>query len=317
MHILVTGGAGFIGSHLCDHLLRGGHSVVVVDDLSLGVRANIAHLQDRDDFAFHEMSMLDPEFGTVIDEGGFECVFHMAANSDIQAGSRDRRVDLDKTFSTTWNTLEHMARNRVPKLVFASTSAIYGDVQEPTGEDFGPLIPVSFYGAAKLASEAYCAAYSHRNNIQTWVYRFPNVVGSRATHGVILDFVRRLIDEPTVLRVLGDGTQEKPYLYVHDLIEAMLFAWTHAKPEPYEVFNIGPTTATRVRRIAEIVVDKMGLTGKARIEYGAEPIGWPGDVPKFAYDLTKINRLGWAPTGSSDEAVIRAAVDIIAEQSGR
>ena len=316
MRILVTGGAGFIGSHLCDHLLKDGHSVVAVDDLSLGLKANVEHLLSRDDFELHELSILEPAFGKVVAEGKFDCVFHLAANSDIQAGSKDRKVDLDKTFLTTWHTLEHMARNKVPQLLFASTSAIYGEVEEPTGEDYGPLIPVSFYGAAKLASEAYCSAYAHRHDIRTWAFRFPNVVGSRATHGVILDFVRRLIDEPSVLRVLGDGTQEKPYLYVHDLIGAILHAWKNATPEPYEVFNVGPETATRVRSIAEIVVDKMGLSETARIEYGKEPFGWPGDVPKFAYDLRKIHGLGWKPSGSSDEAVIRAAVDIIAEQRG-
>lgn len=315
MNILITGGAGFIGSHLCDHLIEGGHTVTVVDDLSLGLRSNIEHLLARDDFHFHELSILEPAFEQVFADNRFDCVFHLAANSDIQAGSRDRRVDLDKTFLTTWTTLELMAQHGVRQLVFASTSAIYGEVSEPTAEDFGPLIPVSFYGAAKLASEAYASAYSHRNEIQTWVFRFPNVVGSRATHGVILDFVRRLIDEPSVLTVLGNGTQEKPYLYVHDLVGAMLFAWTHAKPAPYEVFNVGPQTATRVRSIAEIVVDKMGLSGKARIEYGEQPFGWPGDVPKFAYDLSKITALGWTPSGSSDDAVIRAAVDIIAEQT--
>lgn len=317
MHILVTGGAGFIGSHLCDHLLRDGHSLVVVDDLSLGVRSNIEHLLDREDFTFHELSMLEPAYESIVADGKFDCVFHLAANSDIQAGSRDRTVDYDKTFLTTWRTLEFMTRAKVPRLVFASTSAIYGEVEEPTSEDYGPLIPVSFYGAAKLAGEAYASAYSHRSDIQTWVYRFPNVVGSRATHGVILDFVRRLIDEPSVLRVLGDGSQEKPYLYVHDLIEAMLFAWNNAEPKPYEVFNIGPQTATRVRSIAEIVVDKMGLSGSARIEYGKEPRGWPGDVPKFAYDLSKIIALGWSPKATSDDAVVRAAVDIIAEQRAK
>jgi UDP-glucose 4-epimerase len=317
MHILVTGGAGFIGSHLCDHLLEAGHSVVAVDDLSLGVRENLAHLQGRSDFAFEEMSVLSSEFFDLVGRGGFECVFHMAANSDIQAGSRDRQVDLDKTFMTTWKTLEAMGQHGIGQLVMASTSAIYGDVAEPTAEDYGPLIPVSFYGAAKLASEAYCSAYAHRSDIQTWVFRFPNVVGSRATHGVILDFVRRLIDEPSTLRVLGDGTQEKPYLYVHDLIRAMLLAWTNADPTPYEVFNVGPTTATRVRSIAEIVVDQMGLTGRAAIEYGSEPFGWPGDVPKFAYDLSKITALGWTASGASDDAVRRATADIIAEQTGR
>ncbi len=316
MRILVTGGAGFIGSHLCDCLVREGHRIAIVDDLSLGRRENIAHLLGRSDVVFHELSVHESGFDGVVRDGGFECVFHMAANSDIQAGSRDRRVDLEKTFLTTWAVLEAMARHRVGQLIFASTSAIYGETAELIGEDFGPLVPVSFYGAAKLAGEAYVSAYAHRHDIRSWVFRFPNVVGSRATHGVILDFVVRLKEHPEILHVLGDGSQMKPYLYVHDLIDAILLAWKKVEPAPYEVFNVGPDTATRVSRIAEIVVEKMGLSGETRIEYGDGPVGWPGDIARFAYDLRKISALGWRPSGPSDEAVARAAVDIIAEQTG-
>lgn len=316
MRILVTGGAGFIGSHLCDRLLDAGHSTVAVDDLSLGRTANIAHLADRPDFGFEELSILDPAFEALVGESGFDAVFHLAANSDIQAGSRDRRVDLDKTFLTTWHVCEAMALHGVRQLVFASTSAIYGDVPEATDEDHGPLAPISFYGAAKLAGEAFCSAYAHRHDIRTWVYRFPNVVGPRATHGAILDFVEKLEKDASVLDVLGDGTQQKPYLYVHDLLDAMLLAWQRADPEPLEVFNIGPESATRVRAIAEAVVEAMGLEGKAEIRYGDEPRGWPGDVPRFAYDLGKIHGIGWRAGNTSDEAVRRAVGDVLAERSG-
>jgi UDP-glucose 4-epimerase len=203
----------------------------------------------------------------------------------------------------------------VEQLVFASSSAIYGEVSIPTSEDFGPLIPISFYGAAKLASEAYCSAYAHRHDIKTWVFRFPNVVGSRATHGVVLDFILKLKNNPDELQVLGDGSQTKPYLYVHDLIDAMTLAWRSVNPEPFEVFNIAPETATRVSDIAEMVVKKM--QPGARIVYGTEPIGWPGDVPTFAYDMSKIRSLGWKPSGSSDAAVAQAVMDVIAEQADR
>ncbi len=315
MRIIVTGGAGFIGSHLCDRLVEEGHSVVAVDDLSLGRTENLAHLAGRADFRFEEVSILDPAFDTLVGEVDFDAVFHMAANSDIQAGSRDRRVDLDRTFLTTWHVCESMARHGVRQLVFASTSAIYGDVPEATHENHGPLIPISFYGAAKLAGEAYCSAYAHRHDIRTWVYRFPNVVGSRATHGVILDFVEKLEKDGSVLDVLGDGTQEKPYLYVHDLLDAMLLGWDRVVPAPLEVFNIGPESATRVRSIAEAVVAAMGLRGEVEIRYGDEPRGWPGDVPRFAYDLGKIHALGWKAANTSDEAMRRAVKDVLAERS--
>lgn len=315
MQILVTGGAGFIGSHLCDYLISLDHRLTIVDDLSLGRKENIQHiLCEPADVDFHAISVLDRAFEELVLDTDFDCVFHLAANSDIAAGSRDRRVDLDKTFLTTWTVLECMAKAGIDQFVFASTSAIYGDVAEPTNEDFGPLLPESFYGAAKLASEAYCSAYAHRHNIRTWVVRFPNVIGSRATHGVIFDFVRRLKEDPSVLRVLGDGSQDKPYLYVHDLVDAILHVWQRAEPAPYEVYNVGPGTSTQVRRIAEIVLEGMKLLGKTPIEYGSEPIGWPGDIPKFAYDTRKIEALGWRCERSSDMAVAQAAADIIAEQ---
>lgn len=313
MRILVTGGAGFIGSHLCDRLVEAGHRIVAVDDLSLGRRVNIAHLDHHAHFVFRKMSILDPAFESLMQAEGFDAVFHLAANSDIQAGSKSRRVDLDRTFLTTWSVCENMARSSVRQLVFASTSAIYGEVEEPMSEDYGPLNPISFYGAAKLASEAYCSAYAHRHDIRTWVFRFPNVVGPRATHGVILDFIRKLKDNASLLEVLGDGTQQKPYLYVHDLLDAILLAWERYTPEPYDVFNVGPESATRVRTIAESVVEAMGLKTVATIRYGNEPRGWPGDVPRFAYDLTKIHGLEWKAQCSSDEAVRRAVSDILEE----
>ena len=316
MRVLVTGGAGFIGSHVCDVLLAEGHKVVVVDDLSLGSKSNIEHTFDlARAVEFHEMSILESDFSDLVEEGGFDCVFHMAANSDISAGSSNRRIDLDKTFLTTWTVLEAMAKAGIKQLVFASTSAIYGDISEPTDENFGPLHPISFYGAAKLASEAYCSAYAYRHDIRTWVFRFPNVVGPRATHGVILDFVRRLKEDPRVLRVLGDGSQEKPYVFVRSLVQAIMHGWKNADPAPFESFNIGPITATRVSRIAEIVVAEMNLTGSTRIEYGSEPIGWPGDVPTFAYDTRKMEGLGWRSEQSSDDAVVLAARHIVAEQT--
>ena len=316
MRVLITGGAGFIGSHLCDRLVSAGHRTVAVDDLSLGRAANLAHLAARENFAFQEMSVLDEAFESLMQAERFDVVFHLAANSDIQAGSVSRRVDLERTFLTTWSVCENMARCGVGQLILASTSAVYGETDRPAAEDHGPLTPISFYGAAKLASEAYASAYAHRHAIRTWVFRFPNVVGPRATHGVIFDFVRKLRSNGNRLDVLGDGTQEKPYLYVDDLLEAILLAWERRTPEPYEVFNVGPGSATRVRTIAEGVVAAMGLEGSAAIRYGTEARGWPGDVPKFAYNLDKIHSLGWKERRSSDDAVRQAIRDVVSEVPG-
>lgn len=314
--ILVTGGAGFIGSHLCDALRGRGHHLVVVDDLSLGRRSNIAHLLSGSNATeLHVMSIADPDFAPLVRESKVDTVFHLAANSDIAAGSKNRRVDLERTFLTTWQVLEAMAEVGVSELIFASTSAIYGDVPTPTDEDYGPLLPVSFYGAAKLAGEAYCSAYAFRHGIRTWTVRFPNVVGSRATHGVIFDFVTRLIADASVLTVLGNGKQEKPYLHVSDLLRAIMHVWDNVNPEPYEVFNVSPRSSSKVETIAELVLQAMGIDGKTELQYGSEPAGWPGDVPTFSYDPSKIEALGWRCSMSSDEAVRAAANEVVAQLS--
>jgi UDP-glucose 4-epimerase len=291
---------------------------VIVDDLSLGRQSNVAHLLKGPNSAeLHVKSVLDTDFPSLVEDAKVNAVFHLAANSDIAAGSRDRRVDLERTFLTTWHVLESMAVCGIRELVFASSSAIYGDVSTPTDEDFGPLCPVSFYGAAKLASEAYCSAYAERHGIRTWTVRFPNVVGARATHGVIYDFINRLLVDPSVLKVLGDGTQQKPYLHVSDLVRAMLLLWDTVTPRPYEVVNVAPSSTTSVRRIAHLVLEAMQLVGRTELMFGTAPTGWPGDVPKFSYDTSKIDALGWQGSMSSDEAVRRATTEIAAELSCR
>ena len=214
MKILVTGGAGFIGSHLCDALLARNHQVTAIDDLSLGSIKNIAHLKNVGNFSFVESDLLDlPSLRQLFEENSFDMVFHLAANSDIQKGGMDPEVDYNLTFKTTYRVLQCMKEYGLKKLFFSSTSAIYGETSEVLKENYGPLQPVSNYGASKLASEAFISAFSASYEIQTWITRFPNVVGERFTHGVIYDFINRLRDEPTVLRVLGNGEQYKPYLY--------------------------------------------------------------------------------------------------------
>ena len=192
MRILVTGSAGFIGSHLCDRLLERHASVWCVDNLHLGRRRNIAHLGGNNRFHFIELDVLDRRaLGTLFADAGFDAVFHLAANSDIGAGSADPELDLRLNQLTTTTVLETMPAHGVRRLFFASTSAIFGETSEILHEDFGPLRPISFYGASKLAAEAYISAYSHLLGVAAVVLRFPNVVGERATHGVIYDFLRK------------------------------------------------------------------------------------------------------------------------------
>ena len=311
MKILVTGGAGFIGSHLCDALVAAGNSVIAVDNLSLGRESNLRQLEGSGDFQFQKGDVLDQDwFEPLVDEGGFECVFHMAANSDIARSHSDPRVDLDNTFLTTFHILEAMRKAGVSKLVFASTSAVYGEVQGEVREDYGPLKPISHYGAAKLASEGFISSYAENYGIRSWITRFPNVVGSRATHGAVYDFVRKLRRTPMRLEVLGDGTQEKPYLSVHDLVQAILLVWERTAAS-VNIYNVGATTRSKVSDIARIVIEEGPKP--AEITYSGGDRGWIGDVPKFAYDLSAITALGWSPTMTSDEAVRAAARAIWAE----
>jgi UDP-glucose 4-epimerase len=303
--ILVTGAAGFIGSHLCDRLVQRGHSVTAVDNLSLGRRAHLAQLDSLSDFRFAEMDVADvPQLNALFEAERFDSVFHMAANSDIARSHANPETDFGNTLRTTYAVLEAMRRNGVRQIVFASTSAIYGEAQGRVREDYGPLLPISHYGAAKLASEAFISSYGVNYGIRAWIARFPNVVGERATHGAVYDFVHKLRRTPGRLQVLGDGTQVKPYLHVADLLDGILLAWDRMD-EQTSFFNLGGTTRCTVRRMAEIVVEESGQD--AVIDYTGGDRGWIGDVPSVDYDTNKIRALGWEPKLDSEAAVRRAA----------
>jgi UDP-glucose 4-epimerase len=309
--ILLTGGAGFIGSHLADRLLAGGHSVVCVDDLSLGRKSNIAHNLANKRFAFVKTDVSDlKKLSAVFKKHKFDCVFHLAANSDIQAGGKCPDIDLSRTFMTTYTVLEAMRLHGVKKLVFASTSAVYGEAEKPLREDMRTR-PVSLYGAGKLSSEAWISAFCENFDMQAWVLRFPNVVGSRATHGVIFDFLRKLKKDPSRLPVLGNGKQKKPYLHVSDLVDGILFVFNHAK-ERYNCYNIAGRGATTVSDIAKLCVAAAGLKN-VRLEYTGSDRGWKGDVPRFSYDLSAITKLGWKSSMDSTKVVERAAKEIASE----
>ena len=313
MKILVTGGAGFIGSHLVDRLIEEDHEVLCIDNLSLGKEENIKHHRKDSNFRFIKMDLLEKNaLNRIFKENGFNCVFHLAANSDIEEGRKNLDIDLRNTFMTTFNILDCMRKNGVPQIVFASSSAIYGELDKPLSEDTGPLLPISFYGAAKLCSEAYISAFCASNNIQAWILRFPNVVGERATHGVVFDFINKLKRNPRELTILGNGKQEKPYMYIKDLVEGIIFVWKNSK-EKINCFNLGVDSSTTVNKIAEIVIKEIGLDG-IKLKYAGGDRGWVGDVPRFEYELSKIHKLGWKAKRSSDEAVKKAVRALLSKE---
>jgi UDP-glucose 4-epimerase len=316
MKCLVTGAAGFIGSHLIDALLVLGATAVGIDNLRLGRRENLKTAFTFSRFTFYEADVNDLTAcrKIIVKENrsaSFDVVWHLAANSDIRAGVADPAVDLRDTFLTTHHLLKLMRELGLGQLAFASTSAIYGVHPGLLREDTGPLFPISNYGAMKLASEAIISAALESFLQRAWIFRFPNVVGSRSTHGAVYDFVQKLKQNPTELEVLGDGSQQKPYFHVSDLIEAMLFITEHAK-EKLNYFNIGTAdSVTTVRYIAEAVVKRMAP--EARIRYTGGAKGWVGDVPRFDYSIEKLKALGWEPQLTSNQAVDRAVEEVVAE----
>jgi len=312
---LITGGAGFVAVNLTRRLLKEGGAVLALDDLSRGRRELVAEFDSHPHFSFRQVDCSDLEaLSAAIREAAAPVahVWHLAANSDIPAGVADPRIDRDRTFLTTFAVLEAMRRHEIPELHFASSSAIYGDLGErEIHEDIGPLQPISNYGAMKLASEAQIRAAVEAFLPRADIFRFPNVIGVPATHGVIFDFIRKLKATPDQLQVLGDGTQQKAYLHVDDLIDAMLHV--SQIEGRYKVFNIGPKDdGVTVRMIAQTVRDR--ISPKADIVFGEGNRGWVGDVPRFRYSTQRLAASGWSPQLDSTQAMVRAVDEIAREE---
>lgn len=302
MRTLVAGGAGFIGSHLIDELIAEGHDVVCVDNYFIGTHENIKHLAGNPHFKMYEQDLADFEaVNEILKAEQIDYVFHLAANSDIQASANDPAIEYHNTYSTTFSLLEAMRSNGVKKLFFASTSAVYGEQMGlEVSEEAVALKPISYYGGCKLGSEAIISSYAYMNDMSVLIFRFPNVIGPRLTHGVIFDFIKRLKEDASHLRILGDGTQSKPYIYALDLVNAIMRFKDVGKG--VTLYNVGVETQSSVTRIAEIVCEKMGLND-IPFQYTGGRGGWKGDVPVFAYNLDKIHAAGWMASMTSDEAV--------------
>jgi UDP-glucose 4-epimerase len=307
-HILVTGGAGFIGSHVVDRLMQH-NRVTVFDNLSSGIMAYLESHTNNPDFTFIEGDLMDPDAISMALEG-IDIVFHLAANPDVRLGVEDTKVHLEQNVLTTYNLIEAMRTADASEIVFTSTSTVYGMARElPTPEEYGPLVPISLYGASKLACEALISSYCHTFDMKAWLYRFANIVGDRGSHGVLVDFINKLRVDPFTLEILGSGKQKKSYLEVVDCVDAMVYGVEHSN-EQVNIFNIGSEDTIDVVGIADVVTGKMGYNNvEYRFTGGSHGGGgWKGDVPAMLLSIEKIKGLGWKPSHTSHQS-IEMAVD--------
>jgi len=308
--ILVTGGAGFIGSHVVDRLVSMGNKVTVFDNLSSGRLEFLDNCINDPGFRLVQGDLLDEK---KIEEAcrDMDLVFHVAANPDVRLGAVDTKVHFDQNITATYNLLEAMRKNGVKDIAFTSTSTVYGEATViPTPENYGPLTPISLYGASKLASEALITSYSHTFDMQSWIFRFANIIGDRGTHGIIVDFIAKLRKNTAELEILGDGKQSKSYLHVRECVDAIMFAVSESDDE-VNIFNIGSEDATNPTRIGEIIVEEMGLEG-VKFHYTGGSRGWKGDVPKMMLSVEKLKELGWSPEWESERSVRETVRSLLA-----
>ena len=314
MKILVTGGAGFIGSHLVDELMKRGHEVRVVDDLSAGTLGNLKQWIGHERFEFIQGDLRNREIAKKAVEN-VKVVFHLAANPEVRIGAQTPEILYETNVLITYNLLEAIREEKVEYLIFTSSSTVYGDANViPTPENYAPLEPISVYGGAKLAAEALISGYAHTFGIKSLVFRLANIIGERSNHGVIYDFINKLRANPDRLEILGDGTQKKSYLHVSDTVEGMLYLFEKFKDEGkiYDVYNLGSEDWITVREIAEVVSKEMGLNPEFYFTGGVDGgRGWKGDVKFMRLSIEKAKSKGWKPKMNSYEAVRRTVRELL------
>ncbi|MBI3858871.1 MAG: NAD-dependent epimerase/dehydratase family protein [Thaumarchaeota archaeon] len=316
--VLVTGVAGFIGSQTAEALISRGYKVIGLDNLRSGSLANMSALAISESFEFVRADLLTSK-GLGLHLAGVDAVMHLAANPDVRSGITDTKLDYEQNVHSTFNLLEGMRKSGVRRLVFASTSTVYGAATAlPTPEDYGPLKPISLYGASKLACESLVSGFSHSFGFESASARMANIVGPRSRHGIIPDFMERLATKPNSLQILGDGTQSKSYLHVDDCINALVRLLEKSRGE-FEAFNVGSDDRISVLEIAGITFKEMGLkdveilTGRPASGGG----GWVGDVKTMLLDVRKLKALGWKPRHRSAAAVRQTVRARLGRQSGR
>lgn len=313
---LVTGGAGFIGSHLTERLLKEGCKATILDNFSSGKLENIQRLLSNPSLTIIKE---DLKKTAKLKQAVKNCevIFHVAANPEIRIGETDPKIHFEENIVTTLNLLEALRNSQTTKtMVFTSTSTVYGEASQiPTPEEYGPLIPISTYGASKLSCEALITSYAHTFNHKALILRLANIVGPRSNHGVIPDFIRKLKTNPDHLEILGDGTQQKSYLYITDCIDAIMhvtdrFVKTDKK---VEIYNVGSSDQITVKKIAAIVTHEMKLENvnfhfTGGVNGGR---GWKGDVKNMHLAVNKLLKTGWKPKYNSEQAIRLATQAIL------
>lgn len=313
MKVFVVGGAGFIGSHLVDQIILRGDSVTVYDNFSVGREEFLAGAMASGRVSIVKGDALELERLTAA-VAGHDVVFHLAANPEARWGLERTRLDLEQGTIATYNALEAARLADVKRFVFASSGTVYGPTDKQCTENELGALPISLYGASKIAGEALVSSYVECFGFHASICRFGNVVGGRATHGAILDFCKKLKATPNELQVLGDGTQSKPYLHVEDCAAGLLYVLGHAK-EALGIYNLAPPDWTSVKKIAEFVV-AASPSPNAKIVYGTSDRGWPGDVPKSLISPEKLAKLGFRVRFTSDEAVSAAVAQVATQIFG-
>lgn len=304
-NVLITGGAGFFGSYLSEAMLNQGAKITIYDRFSQGT-SRIRHIANHPKVEVIKADVLESQKIVKAVEGK-DFIWHLASNTDIPAGLKDTMVDLKDGVLATRSVLEAMRIAGVHKIGFPSSGAIYGEkTQGFRSEGQGPTLPISLYGAQKIACEAFISAYAHLFAMQAWLFRFGNIISGRITHGVIRDFLKRLKRNPKELEVLGDGTQTKSYLLAEECIEGLIYIISHTAlkegEEFCDVFNVGAPDETVVTDIAKMAIEEMELNG-CKIKILGNARGWRGDQAKIALDISKVRAMGWQPKHKSDEAV--------------
>jgi UDP-glucose 4-epimerase len=309
----IVGGAGFIGSHFTDRLLAESsvRRVTLYDNFSSGREWHYKHHANDDRLRVVRGDVKDLSALRAAMEG-HDVVIHLASNPDIARAATEPDIDFREGTLLTQNVVEAMRTSGTKRILYASGSGIYGDLGElEVREDHGPLVPISTYGASKLAGEGMIAAYAHMFGMSGRVFRFGNVVGPRQTHGVGFDFVRRLIKDSTRLDILGDGSQSKSYIHVRDVVAAVLLA-NEKCATPYDAFNVATGDYITVKEIAELAVEVLALpSGSTRFVFGESNRGWKGDVPVIRLDINRIQSLGWRCQRNTKEALRASMAEMV------